>query len=191
MAKKATDVTEQGHLSQRLIAYTFDVVVVFVAIELLCAVLGIKRSELTTTKQLQLDITSNVLFACYSFILPYFIMNGQTLGKKMMGLKIVSLTTEDGKLLPNEMLLREVIGKVFIEKANLWITFVLVSTGLQDALYAVVPGVVSTTLHYIFSVPWLMLVSFSMVMNRRDHCAIHDLLGHTRVVSAKPKIMFE
>ncbi|MEG1501375.1 MAG: RDD family protein, partial [Clostridiales bacterium] len=97
--------------------------------------------------------------------LPYFIMNGQTLGKKMMGLKIVSLTTEDGKLLPNEMLLREVIGKIFIEKANLWITFVLVSTGLQDALYAVVPGVVSTTLHYIFSVPWLMLISFSMVMN--------------------------
>ena len=50
------------HLTQRIFAYLIDLMLVFFVVEILCAMLGIQRTELPIADQLKMDITSNVVF---------------------------------------------------------------------------------------------------------------------------------
>lgn len=171
------------HLTQRIFAYLIDLMLVFFVVEILCAMLGIQRTELPIADQLKMDITSNVVFVLYSFLFTAVFTKGQTVGKILMHLQVVSNGSES---LPfkSELLFREVVGKLFVERINLWISLIMVSTGLQDKLFAAINnGFLNTTLYYLMILPWPMLVSFSMVVNRADHRSLHDLLANTSVVT--------
>lgn len=171
------------HLTQRIFAYLIDLMLVFFVVEILCAMLGIQRTELPIADQLKMDITSNVVFVLYSFLFTAVFTKGQTVGKILMHLQVVSNGSES---LPfkSELLFREVVGKLFVERINLWISLIMVSTGLQDKLFAAINnGFINTTLYYLMILPWPMLVSFSMVVNRADHRSLHDLLANTSVVT--------
>lgn len=171
------------HLTQRIFAYLIDLMLVFFVVEILCAMLGIQRTELPIADQLKMDITSNVVFVLYSFLFTAVFTKGQTVGKILMHLRVVSNGSES---LPfkSELLFREVVGKLFVERINLWISLIMVSTGLQDKLFAAINnGFINTTLYYLMILPWPMLVSFSMVVNRADHRSLHDLLANTSVVT--------
>lgn len=192
MGKKQTDPSAQRLLLQRIAAYLIDIVIVFLGMELLAMLLGINRIELSVVEQMKFNITSNVFFSLYSYLFATFLMKGQTPGKRLVGLRVVSLSTKDGSLIAAEMLFREVIGKLFIEKANLWIAFILVATGAQELIFNYIDnGAINTTLYYIMMIPWPLLISISMVINRDDHRSLHDMVANTSVVSAeKAKTVF-
>lgn len=133
------------HLTQRIFAYLIDLMLVFFVVEILCAMLGIQRTELPIADQLKMDITSNVVFVLYSFLFTAVFTKGQTVGKILMHLRVVSNGSES---LPfkSELLFREVVGKLFVERINLWISLIMVSTGLQDKLFAAINnGFINTT----------------------------------------------
>lgn len=192
MGKKQTDPSAQRLMLQRIAAYLIDIVIVFLGMELLAMLLGINRIELSVVEQMKFNITSNVFFSLYSYLFATFLMKGQTPGKRLVGLRVVSLSTKDGSLIAAEMLFREVIGKLFIEKANLWISFILVATGAQELIFNYIDnGAINTTLYYIMMIPWPLLISISMVINRDDHRSLHDMAANTSVVSAeKAKTVF-
>lgn len=192
MGKKQTDPSAQRLMLQRIAAYLIDIVMVFLGMELLAMLLGINRIELSVVEQMKFNITSNVFFSLYSYLFATFLMKGQTPGKRLVGLRVVSLSTKDGSLIAAEMLFREVIGKLFIEKANLWIAFILVATGAQELIFNYIDnGAINTTLYYIMMIPWPLLISISMVINRDDHRSLHDMVANTSVVSAeKAKTVF-
>ncbi len=188
MAKKKAAPGTYNHVLQRIAAYLIDLIIIFLVMELLSMLLDIQRAELSAADQIKFDITSNVFFSLYTFLFTAFFMKGQTVGKRLMGLRVVSLSTGDGSLMTGELLFREMVGKLFVEKANIWISFLLVSTGAQEALFAWIDnGFINTTLYYIILIPWPLLVSLSMVLNRDDHRSLHDLMANTTVVPAEKR----
>lgn len=110
-----------------------------------------------------------ILFNVLYFIVYQIYAKGQTLGKKMLKIKVVS---NDGELFMNQMIFRAFIAN--------FILFDIINFGIM--LFSPKSIYLYLTV-FVEIIQWIIvIVSIIMVMNREDGCSVHDRLAHTMVV---------
>lgn len=108
----------------------------------------------------------------YFSILP-FLMNGQTLGKKLTKIKVVS--NNEKPLHPGLMFLRGIIvSLVFIDLINI-LTLMLSTRNVWYNLTYFTSALTYTM--------YLVLVEIAII--RKDKRSLHDLISNTKVIEAK------
>lgn len=112
----------------------------------------------------------NIFLELLYFIYLPFIWHGQTLGKKIMKIRVKS---DDGDLTMNQIIFRSFIANFIL--LNI-ITFVCMLFSPKNVYFYVV-GLFEMTQYLI------VFVSIIMVLYRKDGRSIHDFLTHTRVVN--------
>lgn len=113
-----------------------------------------------------------VVYILYFMIFQYY-NKGQTLGKKLMKIKVVS--TKGDKLILNQVAVRAlIIDSVFIDLSIL-IVLLFVSRDYYFYIKAVIMAV-----KYL-----LLMAALVMALFRKDGKGLHDLLGNTQVVNVK------
>ena len=122
------------------------------------------RSGVTTT------VVNTALTIFYFVVYAYF-MNGQTLGKKIMKLKIVSNGSQ--KLTMNNYLIRGLLINSILMKV-LGIIFII---GLNKNLYIKVNDITT----YLFGI--IYIVTFGMILFREDKRGLHDFIAGTKVIT--------
>lgn len=114
------------------------------------------------------NLFSLILMIGYFVILPYY-YKGQTIGKKMLKIKIVK---EDDKLTINDLALRSLlangIAMTFIELALIFL--------IKDTAYFITISILS------FVQFLLVITSVFMILYRKDKKALHDIVCKTLVV---------
>lgn len=114
------------------------------------------------------NLFSLILMIGYFVILPYY-YNGQTIGKKLMKIKIVK---ENDKLTINDLALRSLlsngIAMTFIELALIFL--------IKDTAYFITISILS------FIQFLLVITSIFMILYRKDKKALHDIVCKTLVV---------
>ena len=114
-------------------------------------------------------------FLALEFIVPLFLKQGRTLGKKAFGL---SVTKKDGSPLgPVPLLVRTFVGKYLIETmipVLIIIITVFNAIGLMNG-----PGIIGFAIILVIVISNLALVFISA-----NGCAIHDYIADTIVVSS-------
>ena len=118
-----------------------------------------------------LSIVDVVITLLY-FVVFAFVKGGQTLGKKLIGIKVEK---QDGTLSINDMIFR---------------TFII--NGLLMSLVCLVLLFTTKDLSYLYSVSIvgfiqiiLILVSCLMVLFRKDNLALQDIITKTKVVEVR------
>lgn len=174
-------------ISNRIFAFFMDSIIVYLLVLLFREIFTLENVSNNTMSQIKSNINTSLFFAFYSIIFSNFIFKGQTIGKKIMNIVIVKDQNEKVDFIT--LLNREIIGKVFIERINLWILFILsntslleniISKGNNNPLFLIV--------WYLISLPWLMFVSFVMMLHTKEHLTIHDRISKTKVVSNSFKV---
>lgn len=114
------------------------------------------------------NLFSLILMIGYFVILPYY-YNGQTIGKKIMKIKIVK---ENDKLTVNDLALRSLLANgiaiVFIELALIFL--------IKDTSYFITISILS------FIQFLLVITSIFMILYRKDKKALHDIICKTLVI---------
>ncbi len=114
------------------------------------------------------NLFSLVLMMGYFILLPYY-YNGQTLGKKLMKIKIIK---ENGKLGINDLVLRGLIANgILVTLIELSLTFLL-----KDTPYFISISILD------FIQFLLVIISTFMISYRKDKKSLHDLVCKTLVV---------
>ncbi|MBQ6323830.1 MAG: RDD family protein [Bacilli bacterium] len=109
-----------------------------------------------------------LLYVIY-FVVYQLYKDGQTIGKRIMKIKVVST---EGKLNTNQMIFRAFIANSILVEL---ISFMFLLFGTKDIYFY---GTISfQMIQYL-----IIFISIIMVMSRKDGASIHDLLVHTRVV---------
>lgn len=112
----------------------------------------------------------------YFVIVPTYVTNGQTLGKRICKIKVVQESGKDVKL--SNMLLRQVLGIAIIEgvlitASAIWHQVAMILTGINFV----------TPLMYVgFAIGGLSVL---LVLFKGNHRAIHDYIGKTKVISCQ------
>jgi uncharacterized RDD family membrane protein YckC len=162
-------------LPKRILAFLIDVLLIYFILYLFRKAF-LSSSELDLGMQIKNSIMSGLLLSFYSIL-----MKGQTIGKRIMKIELIS--KNDHKLDLMTLLNREVLGKVFIERANLWIILILFYTGVLDSIQENgIENPMFLILWYLISLPWLMFLSFAMLVNSNGRNSLHDLVSGTKVI---------
>lgn len=111
----------------------------------------------------------SLLLSVLYFVVFQIYEKGQTLGKKMLKIRVISL---DGDLFMNQMIFRSFIAN--------FILFDIISFGVM--LFS--PKTVYLYIIIFVEMVQILitLISIIMIMNREDGSAVHDILAHTKVV---------
>lgn len=114
------------------------------------------------------NVLNGFLLVGYFVILPYY-CSGQTVGKRVMGINIIS---NEGALTFNQLIIRALIidglGSLII-----LLSLVYILTGFP---YYIVNMLINA-LEII-----LTIISIIFIIKRPDHRAVHDLLSGTKVI---------
>lgn len=126
-----------------------------------------------------LTIVSMGLLLSYlvlEFIVPLLLHNGQTIGKKVFSIAVMRV---DGVRLTNlALFVRAVLGKYTIETMVPVFIVLMIILGIM--------GPVGTMIMIIF-----FLIQLALVLIRRDHGLIHDLIAGTVVVDMQSQMIFQ
>lgn len=117
-------------------------------------------------------IVSTVLSIIYFVVLAYF-MNGETLGKKLMKIKITS--NNDKKLTMNNYLIRALVIDSVLMNIITIITILLFSKDIYLTSYNIVS--------YVFS--FVYIVSLAMILFSKNGRGLQDILANTKVISTE------
>lgn len=120
------------------------------------------------------SIVTLVITISYFVVFTYF-MNGETIGKKIMKIKITS--NNHKKLTMNNYLVRSLI----INSILLQFISILTILFLDKTTYLSVYNIISNVFSIIF------VVSFMMILFRKDGRGLHDILANTKVISTEKK----
>ena len=112
-----------------------------------------------------LTIIANVIY----FIVFQTYQNGQTIGKKLMKIRVIS---EDGDLFMNQMIFRSMLANFILFDLILFVCMLVCSKSVFFYSSLLVEAI-----ELLF-----LVISILMIMIRKDGCSIHDKLVHTRVV---------
>ena len=119
-----------------------------------------------------INILNCVFIMIYFVFIPYF-FEGRTLGKKIMGLKIVR---NDGELLIlNDLIIRNLIIN--------GLGFLLISLSLLYISSSMIYFIATFLLGILQVI--LVIASVFMIIYRKDHRGIHDILSETKVVKVE------
>ena len=117
-------------------------------------------------------VVSTVLSIIYFVVLTYF-MNGETLGKKLMKIKIVS--NNDKKLTMNNYLIRALV----IDSVLMNILTILIILLFNKDIYLTSYNIIS----YVFS--FVYIVSLAMILFSKSGRGLQDILANTKVISTE------
>ena len=117
-------------------------------------------------------IVSTVLSIIYFVVLAYF-MNGETLGKKLMKIKITS--NNDKKLTMNNYLIRALVIDSVLMNIITIITILLFSKDIYLTSYNIIS--------YVFSLVYI--VSLAMILFSKNGRGLQDILANTKVISTE------
>ena len=131
-------------------------------------------SYIVNKESVQVSIVSVVLSTIYFVVLAYY-MNGQTFGKKIMKIQVVSANSK--KLTMNNYLIRSLLVDSILMNAISIIAILF----LEKSSYLKVYDVTSTIFGAIY------VVIFAMILFRQDGRGLHDLLANTKVISLNDK----
>ena len=114
------------------------------------------------------NVLNGFLLVGYFVILPYY-WNGQTVGKRVMGINIIS---NEGALTFNQLIIRALIidglGSLVI-----LLSVVYILTGFPYYIVNMLLNALETI---------LTVISIIFIIKRPDHRAVHDLLSGTKVI---------
>ena len=110
-----------------------------------------------------------ILLGVIYFVVFQVYHNGQTFGKKLMRIKVIS---SDGELTINQMIFRSFIANSLL--LDILSIMFLIFASRSNYCYCV--GLFSI-IQYV-----IMIVSFCMVIGNKEGLTIHDRLVHTKVV---------
>ena len=113
-------------------------------------------------------VLNGFLLVGYFVILPYY-WNGQTVGKRVMGINIIS---NEGALTFNQLIIRALI----IDGLGLLVVLLSLVYILTGFPYYIV----SMLLNGLENI--LIVISIIFIIKRPDHRAVHDLLSGTKVI---------
>lgn len=118
------------------------------------------------------SLSQTVVFILYFIVFQYY-NKGQTVGKKLMGIKVIS--TKDKQLTLDQMAIHALIADSII--INLLLVASVLFIGREYYYYA------SLGLQLInYSV---IIVALLMIIFRKDGKGLHDVLANTKVISVK------
>lgn len=121
-----------------------------------------KLNGVTTIATLFVSILYFVVFQIYN--------RGQTIGKNLLKIKVIS---NDGELTMNQMIVRSLLINTVLLNMILLLTISFVNDPMQ---YMYIFGSFQS-IQYLF-----VIVTSLMVMFRKDHVSLHDIITNTRVV---------
>lgn len=113
-----------------------------------------------------------ILLEVIYFVVFQVANGGQTFGKKIMKIKVVS---EDGNLDMNQMICRALLSNFIL--VNI-LTFIFLLFTSKNIYF--VTSLLLQAVQYL-----IMFISVIMILSKSSGCAIHDKLAHTKVVQAK------
>ena len=119
-------------------------------------------------------IVSEVIIIISYVVVPYF-MNGQTLGKKIMKLRIVSNSNKE--ITMNNYLIRGLLINLILVNLISIVTILF----LDKNMYLTISDIVTK----VFSL--FYMVSVSMVIFKDDRRGLHDIIAGTKVIDIKNK----
>ncbi len=112
----------------------------------------------------------NLFLAILYFVVYQFYQNGQTIGKKLLRIQVIS--NDEQELTMNQMIFRSlIINSILVEMIVLGF-IILASSDVYFYGVGIFEGI-----QYL-----VMLISVFMVMFREDGRGLHDLIAHTKVV---------
>lgn len=110
----------------------------------------------------------NVLY----FVVYQIYKKGQTLGKKLVNIRVVS---DDGELTYNQMIFRSFIANFILVDI---LTFAFMIFSSKDVYFGAT--MIFQGIQYL-----IVFISVIMILNHNDGRAIHDKIAHTRVIREK------
>lgn len=116
---------------------------------------------------------SIVFSILYYVFIPYKVYPGQTIGKRIMGLKIVSMDDKEVSL--RTLLVRQVLGFMIVEG-----TFYNVTTLIRNLL-SILTGL-NLTGFLMYQELIVSVLSVAICMFSNSHRMIHDRMAYTKVV---------
>ena len=118
---------------------------------------------------LVITIVNVAITTIYFVVVPYF-MNGQTLGKKLMKLQIISKNNKE--ITMNQYLIRS----LFINSILMNLLGIIFILFMSKEMYIKSNDIIT----YIFGI--FYVVSIALILFREDGRGLHDLLGNTMVI---------
>lgn len=129
------------------------------------------------TLSIQMAILAGCISVIFSILyyvfVPYKVYPGQTIGKRVMGLKIV--TKEDQDVTLRTLIIRQVLGFMIVEG-----TFYNVTTLMRNLLSMIIGLNLTGILMYQELI--VSVISVAVCMFSNSHRMIHDRLANTKVV---------
>lgn len=117
------------------------------------------------------------LFALFYFVVvPMWITKGKTFGKKVCKIKIVQVNNEEVRF--KNILLRQLVGIMVVEGS------LVTASAIWHQIFTLLTGInIVTILMYIGFI--IGIISACLVLFTKNHRAIHDYIGNTKVVMCK------
>lgn len=127
------------------------------------------ESDYANSRGIIIQVITIILY----FIVFQFYNNGQTFGKKLMGIKVIN--NDGGKLTFNSMVYRSlIVNSIFVSFINLCCLVFMKS----DTYYYL-----SAATQMVNAIIFIVLIV--MVLFRKDGRGIHDVISGTKVVMVK------